>query len=57
MTDDDRRAAYIREIGREPPVDDTDEAWQWAYRGCEAERELLLDMIQTEAEAQQLSLC
>jgi hypothetical protein len=51
---------YIENVGHEPPLDESDSAWQWDYRGTKAERELLLDLIQTEAEeaaAEQMSLC
>jgi hypothetical protein len=59
MTDDVRIARYVEEMGHEPPEDDSAEAWQWAYRGLVRERELLLTLIQTEAEeeAEQMSLC
>lgn len=59
MTDDMRIARYVAEMGHEPPVDTSDNAWQWDYRGLVRERELLLDLIQTEAEeeADQMSLC
>jgi hypothetical protein len=59
VTDDMRIARYVAEMGHEPPVDESDSAWQLGYRGLVRERELLLDLIQTEAEqeADQMSLC
>jgi hypothetical protein len=48
-------AAYEALMGHPPPVDDSGEAWQWAYSGKSLEREKLLEMIQIEAEAEQLS--
>lgn len=59
MTDDMRIARYVEEMGHEPPVDESEQAWQWDYRGLIRERELLLDLIQTEAEeaVEQMSLC
>lgn len=59
MTDEHRIASYIEEMGHEPPCDESDNAWQWDYSGNPAERELLLDLIQNEAEAEaeQMSLC
>lgn len=59
MSDDERAAAYVENVGHEPPLDESDESWQWHYRGSPGERELLLDLIQNEAEeeAEQMSLC
>jgi hypothetical protein len=59
MSDSERKAAYVNEVGHEPPLDQSDGAWQWDYRGTKAERELLLDLIQNEAEeaVEQMSLC
>lgn len=55
----DVRDLYIENVGREPPCDESEQAWQWDYRGSKVERELLLDLIQQEAEeaAEQMSLC
>jgi hypothetical protein len=46
-------------MGHEPPCDESDSAWQWEYRGLIREREMLLELIQQEAEeaVEQLSLC
>jgi hypothetical protein len=59
MTDDVRIARYVEEMGHEPPCDESDSAWQWEYRGLIREREMLLELIQQEAEeaVEQLSLC
>ena len=59
MTDDMRISRYVEEMGHEPPCDDSDQAWQWSYRGLIGEREMLLELIQQEAEeaVEQLSLC
>ena len=59
MSDELRMARYIEEMGHAPPLDDSEAAWQWAYSGRPSERELLLDLIQNEAEdeAEQMSLC
>jgi hypothetical protein len=60
VTDDLRVARYVAEMGHEPPHDSSEGAWQWDYRGLVKEREMLLDLIQQEAEealADQLSLC
>jgi hypothetical protein len=53
----DAVSKYEAEMGHPPPLDDSAEAWQWAYSGKSLEREKLLEMIQIEAEAEQLSLC
>lgn len=59
MNDDLRVSRYVEEMGHEPPVDETSGSWQWGYRGSIRERELLLSLIQEEAEeaAEQMSLC
>lgn len=36
---------YIENVGHPPPVDDTDERWQWEYQGSRAEREDLLERL------------
>jgi hypothetical protein len=52
---------YLENVGHPPPEAPEDQAWQWSYRGTPEERELLLDLIQAEAEAEvsaeQTSLC
>jgi hypothetical protein len=59
VTEAERYAAYLEEVG--PPKPAPEEfAWQWAYRGLPSEKELLVEMIQDEAEAEaseQMSLC
>jgi hypothetical protein len=52
-----RAAVYEKLMGHPPPVDDRAGAWQWDYTGRGAQRAKLLEMIQIEAEAEQLSLC
>lgn len=39
------QAAYVLEMGHEPPVDESEGAWQWDYRGTPAEREGLLERL------------
>ena len=41
---------YIENVGHEPRGVPEDVEWQWRYRGTAEERELLLDLVQTEAE-------
>lgn len=36
---------YRDNVGHEPPVDDTDNAWMWEYTGSRAEREGLLERM------------
>lgn len=36
---------YRENVGHEPPVDDSENAWQWEYRGTKAEREALLGRL------------
>ena len=36
---------YRDNVGHEPPVDDTPDAWQWSYEGTRAEREGLLERL------------
>jgi hypothetical protein len=58
MTDEERRSRYVDEVGHEPNDPPPEYAWQWAYRGRDDEQELLLELLQNEAESQaeQLSL-
>lgn len=32
---------FVEREGRRPPVDETEDAWQWEYRGTKAERDQL----------------
>lgn len=41
---------YVENVGHEPPDAPEEYAWQWRYRGRPAERELLADLLQQEAE-------
>lgn len=41
---------YVENVGHEPPEVPDEYAWQWRYRGRPAERELLADLLETEAE-------
>lgn len=62
MTDERAATLYEDEVGeiRNLPSDHPD-AWMWTYRGShvQRDRERLLDLLQTEAEAEceQLELC
>lgn len=46
------REAYEASLGRPPRnlPDDHPDAWQWKYTGAHAERELLMELIEREAE-------
>ena len=44
-SDDPLRRKYVEEMGHEPPVDESNEAWQWDYQGRKAEREELLERL------------
>ena len=50
MRDDERERNYVETMGHEPPVDESEGAWQWAYRGTPAEREGLLERLGVELE-------
>lgn len=47
---------YMDNVGHEPPLDDSEEAWQWDYRGGKADRERLAKLLEQrrreEAEAE-----
>lgn len=44
------RQKYVEQMGHEPPVDESEQAWQWAYRGTKAEREELLERLGVDVE-------
>ena len=39
------QAEYLLNVGHEPPLDESEGAWQWSYRGTPAEREGLLERL------------
>ncbi len=41
---------YMDEVGHEPPVDDSEDAWQWDYRGTPEERAALLERLAADDE-------
>lgn len=47
---DPTRERYVEATGSEPTDPPDEFRWQWTYRGRPEERELLLDLLQEEAE-------
>lgn len=43
-------AKYAELMGKDPPVDESDDAWQWEYRGSKAERDQLAQKMGLEPE-------
>lgn len=46
----DLEREYVEQVGHEPPVDDSDDAWQWEYRGTKGERETLVERLDLPSE-------
>ncbi len=49
---DPQQARYLENVGHEPADCPPENVWQWKYTGTAQERELLLDLLQEEAEQQ-----
>lgn len=49
-------AEYEENVGNPPPVDESEEAWQWEYRGTRQDRERLAEWVGDVAVEQEESL-